>query len=389
MWGLLKNIALTHSPDILDNTMHIWQKLKLKSLDLKRPLSVLAPMADVTDVAFRTLIAECGNPDMMWTEFVSADGLVRATPEGKKKLLADLQFGETERPIVAQLFGSRPEYMEEASYLVASLGFDGIDINMGCPDKSIEKQGAGAGMIKNPKRAQEIILAAKKGAERWARECAEKRGACDEVSVGKGSEIFEPIPVSVKTRIGYNKNELETWLPALLEAKPALITVHARTRKEMSKVPARWEHVAEAVKIRDRVQADLLEIERTLIFGNGDVLSVDDGMEKSVAAGADGAMLGRALFGNPWLFSGLKNSAPKNFVQHIPSLEEKLHMTIRHAELFEKHLGNIKSFAIMKKHFKAYINDFEDAKELRTELMERAENANDVKNIIENFLKSL
>lgn len=393
--------------------MHIWQKLQQKSLDLKRPLSVLAPMADVTDIAFRTLIAECGNPDMMWTEFVSADGLVRATPEGKKKLLADLQFTDTERPIVAQLFGSNPEYMEEASYLVASLGFDGIDINMGCPDKSIEKQGAGAGMIKNPKRAQEIILAAKRGAERWANEKnvdaerAKKSAGADGEKIGENvageissGEILEPIPVSVKTRIGYNKNELETWLPALLEVKPALITVHARTRKEMSKVPARWEHVAEAVKIRDRIQADLPLEERTLIFGNGDVLSVEDGMKKSAEAGANGAMLGRALFGNPWLFSGLKNEANdsangaeknnwQNYAQHIPSLEEKLRMTIRHAELFEKHLGNIKSFAIMKKHFKAYINDFDNAKELRTELMEKAENATDVKNIIENFLKSL
>jgi nifR3 family TIM-barrel protein len=349
--------------------MHIWQKLKTEIIDgQNRPLSVLAPMADVTDIAFRTLIAECGNPDMMWTEFVSADGLVRATPEGKIKLLADLKFGPTEHPIVAQLFGSNPEYMEEAAYLVATLGFDGIDINMGCPDKSIEKQGAGAGMIKNPKRAQEIILAAKRGAERAFAE-------------GKSpASIDVPIPVSVKTRIGYGKNELDTWLPALLETHPAAITIHARTRKEMSLVPARWEHVAEAVAIRDRIQADIPEIDRTLILGNGDVLSVSDGMEKSAAAGTDGAMLGRALFGNPWLFSFLKNGK-----EYEPTIKEKLQMAIRHTELFEEHLGSIKNFAIMKKHFKAYINGFDGAKELRMELMEKAENAGDVRRIIEDF----
>lgn len=392
--------------------MHIWQKLKKEIIDGRdlatgevvrpgRPLSVLAPMADVTDIAFRTLIAECGNPDMMWTEFVSADGLVRATPEGKAKLMADLQFGPSEHPIVAQLFGSNPEYMEQAAYLVATLGFDGIDINMGCPDKSIEKQGAGAGMIKNPKRAQEIVRAAQAGAKRAFEDGHDKTGT------------GEPIPVSVKTRIGYGKNELATWLPALLETHPAAITIHARMRKEMSLVPARWEHVGEAVAIRDRVQAGLAEIDRTLIMGNGDIVSVPDGLEKAAGQGADGAMLGRALFGNPWLWSGLKNfhtkktaekSGEENMAEktgekiaadtidwssaaaHEPTIEEKLRMAIRHTELFEKHLGTIKNFAIMKKHFKAYINGFDGAKELRMELMEKAENAADVRRIIEGFL---
>lgn len=383
--------------------MHIWQRLKTEVIEGKaivrdadgklvpgeavlpgRPLIVLAPMADVTDIAFRTLIAECGNPDMMWTEFVSADGIARATPEGKAKLLADLKFGKAEHPIVAQLFGSNPEYMEEAAYLVATLGFDGIDINMGCPDKSIEKQGAGAGMIKNPKRAQEIVLAARRGAERAFAEGLSP--SSDRIESGVA------IPVSVKTRIGYGKNELETWLPALLEARPAVITVHARTRKEMSLVPARWEHVAEAVAIRDRVQADLAPIDRALILGNGDIVSTPDGLARAAAAGADGAMLGRALFGNPWLFSGLKNwkkeAASDGFsicAGHEPTIGERLQMAVRHAGLFAEHLGSVKNFAIMKKHFKAYVNGFDGAKELRIELMEQAEGADDVKRIIEGF----
>lgn len=357
--------------------MNIWQKIKAQHPN--RPLSVLAPMADVTDVSFRTLIAEMGNPDMMWTEFVSADGLVRATPEGKMKLMRDLLYTPAEHPIVAQLFGSNVENMEAASYLVATLGFDGIDINMGCPDKSIEKQGAGSGMIKNPKCAQEIVLAAKRGAKR----------AFDE---GKSpASDGEPIAVSVKTRIGYNKNELDTWIPALLETKPALITVHARTRKELSLVPARWEHVGEAVLIRDRIQADLPIHERTLIFGNGDITSVPDGMKKCREQNADGAMLGRALFGNPWLFSGLtkpvEGEGDDIYASYVPLIREKLETAIAHTELFVKHLGDIKNFAIMKKHFKAYINGFDNAKELRMELMEKANTLEEVREIIQHYIK--
>lgn len=313
--------------------------------NLKKPIFVLAPMADVTDCAFRALIAKYGKPDVMWSEFVSADGLCRATEEGKKKLLKDLEYSEAERPIVAQLFGSRPEYMEEASRLVESLGFDGIDINMGCPDKNIEKQGAGAAMIKNPGLAKEIIRAAKRGAPN--------------------------LPISVKTRVGFNKVEIEEWLPAILEEDIAVLTVHARTRKEMSKVPARWEHVKRAVEIRDALGKD------TLILGNGDALDMEDARAKERASGADGVMLGRAIFGNPWLFSENKEI----------SVKEKLEVLKEHTNLFEEKLGGIKNFAIMKKHFKAYVKDFDKAGELREKLMQTT-NVKEVSEIIDEFLKN-
>jgi len=293
-------------------------------------------MADVTDCAFRAIIAKYGKPDITWTEFVSADGLVRATPEGKKKLLKDLEYTESERPIIAQLFGSNVENMEKASMLCKDLGFDGIDINMGCPDKSIEKQGAGAGMIKNPERAKEIIRAA----------------------------MTAGLPVSVKTRIGYNKNELDTWLPAVLETKPALVTIHARTRKEMSLVPADWNQVKKAVEIRDQLSPE------TLIFGNGDATSIEDAKMKAEFSGADGVMLGRAIFGAPWLFS------EKKF-----NLHERLDIMVEHTKLFEEKLGGIKNFAIMKKHYKAYVNGFDGAGDLRGHLM-TAENAGEVENIV-------
>ncbi len=293
-------------------------------------------MADVTDCAFRAIIAKYGKPDITWTEFVSADGLVRATPEGKKKLLKDLEYTESERPIIAQLFGSNVENMEKASMLCKELGFDGIDLNMGCPDKSIEKQGAGAGMIKNPERAKEIIRAA----------------------------MTAGLPVSVKTRIGYNKNELDTWLPAILETKPALVTIHARTRKEMSLVPADWNQVKKAVEIRNQLSPE------TLIFGNGDTTSIEDAKMKAEFSGADGVMLGRAIFGAPWLFS------EKKF-----SLHERLDIMVEHTKLFEEKLGGIKNFAIMKKHYKAYVNGFDGAGDLRGHLM-TAENAGEVENIV-------
>jgi nifR3 family TIM-barrel protein len=308
---------------------------------LKKPILTLAPMADVTDCAFRQIIVKYGKPDVFWTEFVSADGL--AHPKAREKLLIDFIYSENERPIVAQIFGAKPENIKIASALCKDLGFDGIDINIGCPDKSVEKQGAGAAMIKNPTLAREIIRAAKEG--------------------GGG------LPISVKTRIGYNKNEMETWLRELLEEDLAALTVHLRTRKEMSGVPAHWDLMKRIVEIRDEMKKN------TLILGNGDVLDLEDARKKVEETGCDGVMLGRAIFGNPWLFS-----------QHIPSLQEKLNVMGEHTKLFEKMLGGHKNFAIMKKHFKAYVNGFDGAKELRVKLME-TENAEQVEIITNDFLK--
>jgi len=332
---------------------NFWQDLKNKSKLTGEPILALAPMANATDAAFRRVIAKYGKPDVMWTEFVSADGLMRATSKGKKKLLHDLIYDESERPIVAQLFSSNPEYVYGAAKLIREMGFDGLDINMGCPDKGIEKQGAGAAMMKNPRRAREVLRAALEG-------------------VADGGVA---IPVSVKTRIGYNKNELENWLPELLAEKPAMITVHGRTRKEMSDVPARWEHVARAVEIRNSLQKTLPENERTLIFGNGDVLGLDDAKKKANETGADGVMVGRAIFGNPWLFNS----------QISVSTTEKLRVMLEHTKLFEELLGGVKSFAVMKKHFKAYVNGFDGAVGLRAQLM-KTDNFGEVKNIVDEFL---
>lgn len=313
---------------------------------LKKPIFVLAPMADVTDAAFRRLIARLGKPDVMWTEFVSADGLARAPEEGKQKLLLDLKYSEAERPIVAQFFTSTPEHMKKAAELAVELDFDGIDINMGCPDKGVERQGAGACLIKTPEVARALIRAAKEGAP--------------------------TLPISVKTRLGYNKPELETWLPEILKEEPAVVTLHARTRKEMSKVSARWEFVKRAVEIRNEMGS------KTLIFGNGDVSNLNEARQRAEETGCDGVMLGRAIFGNPWLFS-----------EHVPSVGEKLEALIEHTKLFEELLIGVKNFAIMKKHFKAYVNGFDGAVELRQALM-LCENASEVEKTVKvSFLDTL
>ena len=298
-------------------------------------------MADVTDCAFRQIIAKYGKPDIFFTEFVSVDGLCSV---GKDRLLIDLKYSENERPIVAQIFGSKPENFEKVARMLSEMSFDGIDINMGCPVKKVLNQKSCSALIRTPELAKEIILATKRGAGN--------------------------IPVSVKTRIGFSKVEIDTWIPIILETEPAALTVHLRTVKEMSNVPAHWDLMKRIIEIRDEIKS------QTLILGNGDVLNLEDAKRKVKETGCDGIMLGRAIFGNPWLFA-----------EKVPSIKEKLEVMIEHTKLFEKMLGGHKNFAIMKKHYKAYVNGFDGAKELRVKLME-AENASQVEKITRKFLKT-
>ena len=312
----------------------------------------MAPMADVTDAAYRKLICEIGKPDVMWTEFVSADGLyhtreIKKMSDDENPLMRDLLYSELERPIVAQLFSSKPEMMEYAVNLCVELGFDGVDINMGCPDKAIEKQGCGAAMIKDPEKAKEIIEAARRGAQ------------------GK-------IPVSVKTRIGYNKESIDEWIPVLLEMRLPALTVHLRTRKEMSKVAAHWDLMPKIVELRNKVSPE------TLIIGNGDVKSVAEGRQKAELFGADGIMLGRAIFGNPYLFTGRTSEDV--------SIQERLTALATLARYFDQ-LRPTKPFHILKKHIKAFVQGFDEAAEMRAKLMD-AETVDNMIDEIHLVLKS-
>ncbi len=320
---------------------------------LPKPFFVMAPMADVTDPAWRALVARLGRADVSWTEFVSADGLyytreVKKIPDSENPLMRDLAFGEGERPIVAQIFSSKPEMIAYGAKLAHELGFDGVDINMGCPDRSIEGQGAGACLIKTPELAAELIRAAQAALAEQA----------TLISTAVGNKVT-PLPVSVKTRVGYNHESLEEWLPVLLAAKPAAITLHLRTRKEMSLVPARWDLMKKAVEIRNRLAPDVL------LIGNGDLKDLADANAKVAESGCDGAMIGRGMFGNPWVFAGRS--------QEETPLAEKLAALLALAESFEQ-LRPAKNFAILKKHIKAFVTGFDGAAELRARLMQ-AENA--------------
>jgi len=316
---------------------------------LTKPIMAMAPMANVTDAAFRRMFAKYGKPDIFWTEFVSVEGLLS---KGKEQLLIDFWYTEEERPIVAQIFGAKPEQFEEVAAMIQKLGFDGIDINMGCPDRGVEKQGAGAALIKNPKLAKKIIQATKRGAPN--------------------------LPVSIKTRIGYSKNQIEEWIPVLLEENLAALTIHLRTRNEMSDVPAHWELANDIVTLKNKYAPE------TILLGNGDLFTREEAQKKINESGIDGAMVGRGIFGNPWFFSG-----------YTPTTKERLTCMVEHVELFEtlfksdldKKEGGIKNFDIMKKHFKAYVTGFGEAKELRIRLME-TQNAAEVRVITETFLSS-
>lgn len=312
---------------------------------LKKPIFVLAPMANVTDAAFRQMIAKNGKPDVFWTEFVSVDGLCSPA---KEKLLVDFWYGENEHPIVAQIFGSKPENFFNVAKMIKELGFDGIDINMGCPVQKVINQQSCSALIRNPALAQEIVLATKEGAGE--------------------------LPVSVKTRIGFSKIEIDTWIPKILEVKPAVLTLHLRTVREMSKVPAHWELMPDIMKLVKAFE------DQPLILGNGDIMSMVEGEQKVAETGCDGIMFGRGIFGNPWLFNRITP------IDKIP-VPKKLLAMIEHTKAFEDKFTGIKNFEIMKKHYKAYVNGFDGAKELRMKLME-AKNSEDVRESVEEFLNA-
>ena len=303
----------------------------------KKPIMVMAPMSGVSDEVFRLMLLKYGAPDAFWTEFVSVDGLFS---RGRDYCLGVLKHSKKIKPIVAQFFGSSPENFKKAAMLAYELGFDGIDINMGCPDSAIEKQGGGSSLIKNPELAVEIIRAVKKGA-------------------GK-------IPVSVKTRIGYKGNEIKKWIPLILKEEPAVLTIHFRSRNEQYAPPAHWELAEEIVKMRNEISP------KTLIFGNGDVTSLKQAKELAKKYNLDGVMVGRGLVGNPWFFADRE-----------PELKERLNAIIEHAELF-----TAKDFNSLKKHFHSYAKGFRGSREFRERLM-KVKNLDETKKVIFDFLSNV
>lgn len=310
--------------------------------ELKKPIFVLAPMEGVTDNVFRELISEIAKPDILFTEFTNVDGI--ETP-AIKVIEKRLSFSKKQHPIIAQIWGLNPHNFYLAAKKIKKMGFDGIDINMGCPDRVVVKKGACGGLIKNPTLAKEIIIATRKGAA--------------------------GLPVSVKTRIGFSVDEAEVWIKFLLEQELDALIIHGRTIKELSSVPAHWEEIGKAVKIRKELGVD------TIIIGNGDVKSISEGVEKVKMYGVDGVMLGRAIFHNPWLFDSKKS------IETI-SQGEKLSLLLRHIDLYEEIRGDGRPFDMLKKYFKIYVNEFKGATRVRENLME-AKTISEVREIVANI----
>lgn len=318
---------------------NFWQKLK-------KPFFVQAPMDEVTDVVFRQILAEVGQPDVFFTEFTNTDSL---NSKGLEKTIHRLKFTEKQRPIVAQIWGNKPENYLKTAKLLKKLGFDGIDINMGCPDRIIVKKGCCSGLINNPSLAKEIILATKEGANGLA--------------------------VSVKTRLGYNNLQTEEWISFLLKNNIEALTIHGRIALEMSKYPTNWEEIAKAVKIKNGMKS------KTIIIGNGDVKTIRQAHEKHKKYGVDGIMIGRGIFTNLWVFDEKIN--PKEIL-----FKEKLKLLLKHIDLFNNTWENSKNFESLKKFYKIYISDIENAQNIRTELM-KIKSIDQTKEFILNLLKNL
>lgn len=297
----------------------IWQ-------EFTKPIFILAPMEAVTDHIFRRVVAKAAKPDLFFCEFTNATGWVHA---GEKAVAGRLIIHPDEDyPIIAQIWGSIPEDIAALAKHCKELGYAGIDINMGCPDSSATKSGGGSALINTPERASEIIAAAKTSG----------------------------LPVSVKTRLGYTRtDEWEAWLGHLLKQDIAALTVHLRTKKEMSKVPAHWELMPAIKLLRDELAP------QTVLIGNGDIEDREHALKLVDETGIDGVMLGRGVFTNIFTFE-------EELREH--SREELLQMLEYHLHLFEQNNDYKRPYETLKRFFKVYIRDFPGSSELRARLME-------------------
>lgn len=298
-------------------------------------------MDGVTDAPFRFITDICGKPDVIYTEFVSVKGLILGKPAIQRMLLRH----KTETKTIVQFFGCEPEYFYQAAQVALEKGFDGVDINMGCPDKSVFHRGAGAALINNPSVAKKIVLAVKKG-----------------VKDGKEKyNINRDITVSVKTRTGYREPQTKEWISHLLEVEPDVICIHARTFAQKYSGLADWSQI--------KIAADLAKSTKTKIFGNGDIKSRSQALENIKEYNLAGVLIGRAALGNPWIFRGV-----------IPTTEERFKVLLEHCKKFVEFFPDA-DLSIMRKHLAWYVKNFPHAAEIRNELMQ-VNSIEDVKKIL-------
>ncbi len=336
--------------------------------NLPQPIIGLSPMDGITDQPFRYITKKYGRPDVIFTEFIAAEGVAH----NALKLFRGLIFDETQRPIVAQIFGKEPAAFRTTAFILCYLGFDGIDLNMGCPAKNVSQHGAGAALIQTPKLAQEIIRAAQAGVQDWVdgkslrdfpelkqktRDLIEKRHQTLPVVYQQRT----PRPVSVKTRIGYDQPIIAQWLPYLLEIQPAAISIHGRTLKQGYGGRADWSAIGEAVK--------LAQGSGTLILGNGDLSTPDDIAQRVAETNVDGVLIGRATFGNPWTLDQIVRWRDGQPLAQEPTLADRAHVALEHAQQYERDFPG-DSFFAMRKHLAWYIKGFPNASSLRTALVQ-------------------
>jgi len=339
--------------------------------NLKRPIIGLAPMDGVTDVAFRQMVVRHSKPDVLITEFVNVEGLAR----GAVKMLHAFRYEENERPIVAQVFGVEVESFYKATVMLLNMGFDGVDINMGCPVNKVARKGSGAGLIQTPEKAKEIIRACKRAAKDFAEGISMEEAGVHEAIIAEVNRMYPKgferrlLPISVKTRIGYDKPVTEEWIKCLIEEDPANITLHGRTLKQLYLGEANWKEIAKGGKLCKEAGISFL--------GNGDVKNYKDAQKKCKKYKIDGVLVGRATFGDPWFFS-----------DYVPTFDDRVEAALEHVGLFEKLLGDKLFFAHMKKHLGWYLKGFDGAKELRVNLM-AAETFDQAREIITVFRNSL
>lgn len=295
--------------------------------ELPKPFFILAPMEDVTDVVFRHVVKTAGAPDVFFTEFTNSDSFCH--PEGKDSVRGRLAFTEDEQPIVAHIWGDNPEFFHQMSIEMAEMGFKGIDINMGCPVPNVADRGKGSGLIQRPEVAAELIAAAKAGG----------------------------IPVSVKTRLGFKElSEMESWITHLLKQDIANLSIHLRTREEMSKVDAHFDMIPQIMAIRDKVAP------QTLITINGDILDREMGLKLADEYGVDGIMIGRGIFKNPYAFEKeMRKHSPQEL---LDLLELQINLQDKYSELVPRSIVGLHRF------FKIYVKGFPGASDLRVRLME-------------------
>ncbi|MBI4231771.1 tRNA-dihydrouridine synthase [Candidatus Peregrinibacteria bacterium] len=334
--------------------------------NLEKPIIGLSPMDGVTDAAFRYMMAKYSKPAVSITEFTNVEGLARGASEMLKAFLYD----DIERPVVAQLYGVEVDSYYKCAVMLCEMGFDGIDINMGCPANKVAKKGSGAALIKTPELAKELIRTCKRAVKDWSEGLTMEQAGGHEDVIARVREIlagkvFEKrmIPVSVKTRIGFDEVIAEEWTKQLLEELPANITMHGRTLRQMYMGKADWEAIARAAAVARGSGVSFL--------GNGDIASMEDAHEKVAQYGVDGVLVGRSTFGEPWFFKGYK-----------PTVEERFEVLQEHCRYFEQ-LGHL-PFHVIKKHLAWYCKEFSGARDLRKNLMQ-VENSQDVKSVLANF----